>query len=477
MTLLGWLHQRFGYPDTRELLADLGVADGGFDADGRSHVFARIASRASQLNGITVADLERYDLNVRSALEAMNTGRPQPITLRYFQYLAALYTEVFLDQRFNRKGAFLASLNDYARERNIGRGPSEPPFAPFAESDLDKLAFWMATGSGKTLLLHLNYRQFLHYNNSELDNVVLVTPNEGLSDQHIEELGQSNIPCRRFELNGAGLVDPHAVNVTEITKLVIDKRGEGASVPVDAFEGRNLIFVDEGHKGSGGDAWRQVRDALGTTGFTFEYSATFGQALTAARNNALTAEYGKAIAFDYSYRHFYNDGHGKDFNILNLLQDPGEHTDTLLLANLLAFHEQHVVFRDNVALVRRYNLEQPLWALVGASVNAVYSESRRKRSDVLTAIRFLHRLLMDRIGPLTPYETFSKAGLVSPVPREISWRASSTTSVDRRRPRSTPTCCTTPCTRPSVAVCTCATSPIRKANSASKSRVSRTTLG
>ena len=30
---------------------------------------------------------------------------------------------------------------------------------------------------------------------------------------------------------------------------------------------------------------------------------------------SLTAEYGKAIAFDYSYRHFYNDGYGKDFRI------------------------------------------------------------------------------------------------------------------------------------------------------------------
>ena len=35
------------------------------------------------------------------------------------------------------------------------------------------------------------------------------------------------------------------------------------SVPVEAFEGRNLIFVDEGHKGSGGEAWSKYRDALG----------------------------------------------------------------------------------------------------------------------------------------------------------------------------------------------------------------------
>ena len=37
--------------------------------------------------------------------------------------------------------------------------------AKFSESDLKKLAFWMAAGSDKTLIMHINYRQFLHYNN------------------------------------------------------------------------------------------------------------------------------------------------------------------------------------------------------------------------------------------------------------------------------------------------------------------------
>ena len=82
--------------------------------------------------------------------------------------------------------------------------------------------------------------------------------------------------------------------------------------------------MDEGHKGSGGEAWRGYREALGETGFTFEYSATFGQALSAARNDPLTAEYGKSIYFDYSYRYFYSDGFGKDFRILNLQEDSRE---------------------------------------------------------------------------------------------------------------------------------------------------------
>ena len=78
----------------------------------------------------------------------------------------------------------------------------------------------------------------------------------------------SDIPCRRFDLDESGLMmDANdVVRVIEITKLVEQKRGGGASVPVEAFEGNNLIFVDEGHKGSGGEAWRSFRDALGERG-------------------------------------------------------------------------------------------------------------------------------------------------------------------------------------------------------------------
>jgi hypothetical protein len=249
--------------------------------------------------------------------------------------------------------------------------------------------------------MHVNYRQFLHYNNLPLDNILLITPNEGLSDQHMTEMAASDIPARRFDLNESGLMmaEKDAVRVIEITKLVEEKRGGGVSVPVEAFEGNNLIFVDEGHKGSGGEAWRSFRDALGETGFTFEYSATFGQALTAARNDQLTAEYGKAIVFDYSYRYFYGNGYGKDFCILNLKEETTEDkTETLLLGNLLSFYEQQRVFEEQTEALRPYNLENPLWVFVGSTVNAVYTENKQKRSDVLTVARFLQHVLENKRG-------------------------------------------------------------------------------
>ncbi|MFN3742894.1 MAG: DEAD/DEAH box helicase family protein [Anaerolineales bacterium] len=423
LVLLAWLNSLFGYKSNRAMLEDCKTVAEGFGADGRSFLYHHLIARGSQVK-IPAEDLARYDENIRLHLEKINRGRTEKITLRYFQHLAALYTEIFLDRLFNAKAQLLNDLNDFVATRNNRRLPNEPQDEPFTEGDLTKLAYWMATGSGKTLILHLNYYQFLHYDKEALDNILLITPNEGLSEQHLQELAASGIPARRFDLNAGGLWTGgrDVVQVIEITKLVEEKRGGGVSVPVEAFEGRNLIFVDEGHKGSGGEAWRKYRDALGKTGFTFEYSATFGQALSAARNDPLTAEYGKAIIFDYSYRYFYGDGFGKDFRILNLRDETrADQTETLLLGNLLSFYEQLRLYEEQTDALRPYNLEKPLWVFVGSTVNAVYTENKKPRSDVLTVVRFLHHVLSNRTWAIKTIKAIlgGKTGLVSPDGQDV----------------------------------------------------------
>jgi len=424
LVLLAWLNDLFGYKRNRDLLADMKETAEGFDASGRSYIFHRFEARGDKVK-IPLADLARYDDNIHEHLRAMNAYRPAPVTLRYFQHLAVLYTEIFLDRYFHRRGELLRSLNAFVVKRNAMNMPGDTRDSKFSERDLAKLAFWMATGSGKTLIMHINYRQFLHYNNRPLDNILLITPNEGMSKQHMDKMLESNIPCRPFDLNESGLSfgENDVVHVIEITKLVEEKRGGGVSVPVERFEGNNLIFVDEGHKGSGGKAWRGFRDALGETGFTFEYSATFGQALTAARNDELTEEYGKAIVFDYSYRYFYGDGYGKDFRILNLREETTEQkTEMLLLGNLLSFYEQKRVFEEQAEALRPYNLESPLWVFVGSTVNAVYTKDGQKRSDVLTVVRFLHHVLENKRGwVVRTIEKLieGKSGLVTPDGRDV----------------------------------------------------------
>ena len=395
LVLLSWLNSLFGYEYNIDLLDETKFLNVEFDYLGsdKSTMYRHFESRIDKIK-IPVNDLLNYDKNIRIHLDEMNFLRTKPITLQYFQYLAVLYTEVYLDRFFNRRGELIRRLNEFVSYRNSRKSTFETPDKNFTESDLKKLAFWMATGSGKTLIMHVNFRQFLHYNDKSLDNIILITPNEGLSEQHITEMMASNIPCRRFDLNDRMSLRyrKNSVQVIEITKLVEEKLGEGKSIPVEAFEGNNLIFVDEGHKGSGREKWRRYRDELGETGFTFEYSATFGQALAAVKSDSLFQEYGKAILFDYSYRYFYNDGYGKDFYILNLKEETTEEkTNILLLGNLLSFYEQQKIFKEQAEALKQYRLEKPLWMFVGSSV--VYRENSQNRSDVLTVVRFLQQML------------------------------------------------------------------------------------
>src|SRR5690606_24860620 len=108
--------------------------------------------------------------------------------------------------------------------------------------------------------------------------IILLTPNEGLSRQHLEELHLSGFGFSQF-FNKAQSPARGAIEVIDINKLG-DKMGD-KTVAVEAFEGNNLVLVDEGHRGTGTAAgeWMSRRDALVRGGFAFEYSATFGQAV------------------------------------------------------------------------------------------------------------------------------------------------------------------------------------------------------
>jgi type III restriction/modification enzyme restriction subunit len=397
LVLAAWGCHVLGYSSNKAMLENLREVDEGYDNTGRSFLVQTILARGSKCL-VLREDLVRYDANIRVHLTHFNRHRNEPLKLRYFQHLSLLLSELFLDRLFNYEKTLRKDLNEFVAQRNRKRGVMDPQDPDFRANDLTKLVFWMATGSGKTILMHFHYRQYLHYNKKPLDNILLVTPDEGLSQQHLEQMAVAGIPCARFSLEESVLegAKKNTVRVIEITKLVDVKKGSGQSVPVERFEGNNLIFVDEGHRGASSEAgkWVGYRDKLAETGFTFEYSATFGQAMTTARDDAMTQEYGKAILFDYSYKYFYGDGFGKDFEVLNLRRETtDDQTRILLLANLLAYHEQKRVFQTRTTDMLRYHLADPLWIFVGSTVNKSKDNKQAKESDVLTVVKFLDAFL------------------------------------------------------------------------------------
>ncbi|MEM4215447.1 MAG: hypothetical protein QW484_03775 [Candidatus Pacearchaeota archaeon] len=84
---------------------------------------------------ISEDELLRYDQNIKSYVRKISFKRKH-INLKYFQYLAVLFTEIVLDNLKNRKIKFLDELNEFLenkQEKEITLIDS------FTENDLKKL--------------------------------------------------------------------------------------------------------------------------------------------------------------------------------------------------------------------------------------------------------------------------------------------------------------------------------------------------
>ena len=422
LVLNRYFHGLFDARDLTELKQPLNVQEGRA-GDGQSYFYGVLLGR---VQGAALRDrLAEYDARVMSYEARLAKARGQ-FVFKYFQYLGLLYTEIFLDRLTTEPVAFLADLNTFLRRQKRAE-PTLHEFPDFEADDLRRLAFFMATGSGKTLLLHVNLWQVLHYlqhsrhpealvkradKRWEFDSILLVTPNEGLSAQHLVEFQRSGIDAVLLveDRSGQQTFEPR-VRVIEISKLAEEASGEGVSVPLESLGNANLVFVDEGHKGTGSEArtWKNRQQALGKDGFILEYSATFAQAIAAAGRNAqqaLRIEYGKCILVDYSYRHFYHDGYGKDFRVLNLSRARENQAYELLVGGLLAFYQQYHLFNKNNDAYGPYNLEKPLWVFLGSSVKAIYTRDGRSRSDVAQVVAFLRKFLEEPVWAIKAIRSF-----------------------------------------------------------------------
>ena len=366
----------------------------GYNEENTSYYYEFIVRKYGKLGLLDRDKLKEYDENIFRYVRHIGEYRGG-LTLKYFQYLALLFTEMYLDRYFLDRENFVADLNKFLHEFNSEREGKK--ISDYTEDSLNKLAFMCATGSGKTLIMHANILQFQHYfkkaqeynKKLKLNKIILLTPNEGLSHQHIEELKLSGICCQLFEKDT--LQEKDAVLVIDINKL--EEQGKVKTVSVDSFEQNNLVLVDEGHKGLSGNVWYDYRSRLSEDGFSFEYSATFKQAIKDERKKsnaeALAHQYGKAIIFDYSYKYFYNDGYGKEYRIYNLKDALDKEQQELYLTGcLLSFYQQLKIYLSDRGAFAPFNIEKPLLVFVGNTVNKIVS--KKELSDVQMVLAFIN---------------------------------------------------------------------------------------
>src|ERR1700694_3925375 len=142
------------FDDLRRALKDQEEGPG---PDGQSHFFYVLAGRAGLR--IDRASLAEYDLRIlRYEAELAKSRRAEPFqTFKYFQYLALLHTEIYLERLTSDSQALLRDLNAFRSSK-----PEFSDISAFEPDELRRLAFFMATGSGKTLLLHAHVLPLLH---------------------------------------------------------------------------------------------------------------------------------------------------------------------------------------------------------------------------------------------------------------------------------------------------------------------------
>ena len=338
-----------------------------------------------------------YEENIVRHTQTINENRHRPIVWKYFQWLTLLFVEIYLDRYFGNREGMLSEINTFV-ERFNRHYVDYADVPAYDEDDLNKLCLQNATGSGKTLAMHVNLLQYRHYahrhgKDKDLSRVILLTPNERLSEQHIVEFRESGIVAdSELYLSHKGTLQWKHVDVVEITKLA-DQEGPN-TIATRSLGDQNLLLVDEGHRGMSGKeegVWFTRRSNLCAKGFTFEYSATFEQAVKASGNAGFENSYAKAVIFDYSYRWFYEDGFGKDYQILNLPKSFDEAQTVYITACLLKFYQQLRIYEEKSDDFKPFNLEKPLWVFVGSTVSSGKLTKAEKliATDVALIIHFI----------------------------------------------------------------------------------------
>ncbi|PNQ72795.1 hypothetical protein C1T31_09805 [Hanstruepera neustonica] len=340
------------------------------DADFREETYQNKVEQFDTTLGLNNDILDTVKKYLKTYNTYLKSNQQQEVSLRYYQILALYYTELYFQKRDEHD--FI-----YAKE---------------------SLAYWMATGSGKTIIMHLNILQYInHCKNFRDFEIIMTTPGVNLIEQHEREL----TPFIEF-LNG---------KYRNTIRLTIDTTSALLNKPNDFFDFpqtksyRRLILVDEAHIGlsttgkTGTDgAFMDLRKRLNIeNSFLFEYSATFHNI-----TGELEKDYEKSIVYDYNYNLFYRDGYGKDYFFQQVGDDVLEKSfDDNLHHNLDIINEK-IELWNKIDYALEKDLfkatqfpDKPLIAFMGNTVNNKEKSAKNEDdevSDITNIVNFLAKL-------------------------------------------------------------------------------------
>jgi hypothetical protein len=227
--------------------------------------------------------------------------------------------DISLDNSTASKRAISRLLKKYypweERPQTRGKQPSEViPFVNF----INRMAFWMATGSGKTLVL-VKLIEILHQlmrmGEIPAHDILILTYRDDLLEQlqkHVHEFNTSgSLEIRMHELRDYNEVKhgkPSLFSASECNVFYYrsDNLSDEQKEKIIDFrsyenDGQWYLLLDEAHKGDREDSKRQqIYSIMSRAGFLFNFSATF----TDDRDIVTTA-------YNFNLSEFIRRGYGK----------------------------------------------------------------------------------------------------------------------------------------------------------------------
>ena len=239
---------------------------------------------------------------------------PQANGRRKMRFVQSVYTDLSFE---------IKEYENEADRRNLRKNPVFKILSEYMDPQggaisyqqlINRMCFWMATGSGKTLVMvkiieylrHLKERQQLPPH-----NILVLAPSEHLIKQirlTIEEFNEEGlnidlVPLREFgKVRQARLGDVETVYYHRSDNLSDVQKDALTDYRLYENGGKWFVLLDEAHKGGKEDSKRQAYYALmAREGFLFNFSATF----TDEEDIVTTVK-------KYNLQEFIQNGHGKN---------------------------------------------------------------------------------------------------------------------------------------------------------------------
>ena len=318
----------------------------------------------------------------------------------------------FADRRYANQTAEF-SIRQYdgnADRRNLKQNPVFKILAEYItpQSDIipyhhliNRMCFWMATGSGKTLVM-VKIIEYLHrlkqHQQIPPHNILILAPSNHLIGQirrTIEEFNETGLSIDFVPLRDGGRTRQGRLG--EVETVYYHRSDNISDVQKDALTdyrqyengGEWYVLLDEAHKGGKEDSKRQAYYALmARAGFLFNFSATFTDpedVVTTVKKYNLE----EFVKNGYGKNIYLNESEYRDFTERSE-EVSGEQKTTIVLKSLITL----AYVSRRVAELRRETKQAALYQLplMLTLVNSVNTDVKDNSNDLWVFFQVLRRI-------------------------------------------------------------------------------------